>query len=764
MLKLTKNKIFYEILAFIILINILVLFNLNQFYIRAALGFIFLITIPGLLIMLMLKIREVGFWEYLVYVVGLSVSFIMFGGLAVNWILPLLNITDKPLSLYPILICFNIFLIAFWIIAWIRNKDLKPFEINMPKLDWTNRIFFIVPMLLPVLSILGAFLLNNRGPNYLTMIMLGGIAVYVFMMVLFRKKLNPNIYPWALYWISLALLLMFSLRSWYVSGWDISQEYYVFNLTMENSFWSMDYFRDAYNACLSLNILPKILISFSSIFNQMVFKILFQILFSFVPVILFLFFNIFYKKILSFLASFFLISTPNYMMEMPILARQEIAILFFSLILLVLFKNNFSRNKKILIICFSFSMIVSHYSTSYIALGILLFTFLISQIYIRSQQFNAKNSNKEKILGSSKLNLTGTLLFVIFIFAFLWYSQTTFLTGGLMNVLSDSIINIKDIFNEDLKQPGSSLINQFTLFSEQISPTNLLANYTLTKDLEYANKSYLSLYPEEITSKYPPKTSYPKVLPLKIDYSIFKSINLIGEILKKLIKLLILLSPISLIFLKVKSSLMKTEYLSISFGAATIIGLIITLPILSIKYPLGRLYLQALIILAVATIFCCLKVFWFIKSEPGRIKIVFLIFIAYFLFSTGFIQEITGGTQGNLNLNNFLESTMPLYVHNSEVKSAEWLSQNYDSSNFIYVDQFSSRKIFAFGGIYFHFEGMMPSLIDKNSYVYSSYTNIVEKKSATAHKMTALTYSFPEEFLNENKNNIYSTGESKILK
>jgi len=176
--KLTRNNLFIGLLLFTAIVDILVHFNLNFLYIRQILGFLFLVLVPGLLIMLCFKIRSIGFWEYLVYTVGLSVAFIMFAGLAVNWTLPLLNITDQPLSLYPILVCFNIFLIALGITAWYRNKDLEH-EFTTPKLDTINNIFFITPMLFPVLAILGAFLLNNHGPNFLTMIMLGGIAVYV---------------------------------------------------------------------------------------------------------------------------------------------------------------------------------------------------------------------------------------------------------------------------------------------------------------------------------------------------------------------------------------------------------------------------------------------------------------------------------------------------------------------------------------------------------------------------------------------------------
>ena len=131
---LTRGWLFLGILVFMILINILVGFNINFLYLRQILGFLFLILIPGLLIMLCFKIRTVKFWEYLVYTVGLSIAFIMFAGLVVNWTLPALNITDKPLSLWPILICFNIFLIILGIIAWNRNKGLEH-EFTTPKLS-----------------------------------------------------------------------------------------------------------------------------------------------------------------------------------------------------------------------------------------------------------------------------------------------------------------------------------------------------------------------------------------------------------------------------------------------------------------------------------------------------------------------------------------------------------------------------------------------------------------------------------------------------
>ncbi|GAH34936.1 unnamed protein product, partial [marine sediment metagenome] len=81
-MNLTRNKIFSGILILWLITSILVLLNIQFLYFRAIFSFIFLTIIPGLLIMLMLKIRKIGFWEYFVYSIGLSVTFLMFGGIA----------------------------------------------------------------------------------------------------------------------------------------------------------------------------------------------------------------------------------------------------------------------------------------------------------------------------------------------------------------------------------------------------------------------------------------------------------------------------------------------------------------------------------------------------------------------------------------------------------------------------------------------------------------------------------------------------------
>src|SRR3989344_3346967 len=454
---LTRTNLFVTLLLFLLVVDILVGLDIKIIYLRQILGFLFLVFVPGIVIMLILKIREVGFWEYLVYTVGLSISFIMFAGLAVNWILPWLKITDRPLSLWPILISFNIILLVMGYFAYKKNADLKPLDITHPKLDTINKIFFIAPMIFPPLSILGAFLLNNHGTNLLTMIMLGGIAVYVLLITIFRKKLNENVWPWALWLIGSSLLLSGWMRSWYVSGPDISLEYWVFQLTKEISYWNLSNFRDAYNSMLSLTILPTILSHFIYTNDQFIFKLFTQIYTSIIPIVIYLISRKILNKPLSFLSSLIYLFLPDSLNWYSIPVRQGVAFLFFSILILILFTKTIKiKSKTELFLISGISMVVSHYSTTYIGLIIIiLYSLAIYPLYTK-----LSNKTKSRIFSkkaSEIIQLIGVIsIILIFIFGVFWYNQVTPISGGLISFTSKSVSNLKNMFNEDTRQAGAS--------------------------------------------------------------------------------------------------------------------------------------------------------------------------------------------------------------------------------------------------------------------------------------------------------------------
>jgi len=769
-MRLTKSRIFFGILVFVLVVNLLTLFNIDQFYFRAIFSFVFLITVPGLLLMLMLKIREINPWEYLVYTIGLSIAFLMFGGLFVNWVLPSIGI-DKPLLLMPLLISFDIFLMIFLFIAYKRNKEIY-LEIHPPKLSNLNKFFFIILLIFPTLSILGAITLNNGGPNYLMIIMIAGIALYVLMVVLYRNKLNKNIYPFSILIITISLLLAVSLRSWYASGWDIFQEYYVFQLTRESFIWNMSSYPDAYNACLSITILPTVLSSFLKINDQYIYKVLFQLIFAFISVGVFLFLRRFARDIIAFIASFFFISQLGFFASLPKEVRQEIALLFFALTLLILFNKNINAMaKNILFLAFGFSMIVSHYTTSYITLAFFIFTYLLCFIFRKteSKKFFSKIyerlnlTKKGSRLGKRKQYLSVILIIALIIFSFIWYAQVTKISTDLINLAQKTIQNMGKTFSSEMREKGLSFNSQWNIFYKQEDETPRLKDYIKDIKLEYENKQYMSLYPPEKYGDYSPKLIDSENVPPKINVSIVSNIYVFMEIIKKIMKVFLIVGIFYLFFFQLKKRKIDFEYIFLCLiGFFGILAMLI-IPYVTLEYSLERFYQQTLIFISLLAVSGSSVIFKFLK-EKYRILIVLIIILFYYLFFSGFIPQIIGGSDASLWLNNYGESYDVHYSHRTEVISAKWLQSNWDNKNLVYADRLAAWRLLAFGKFTLVFDDVLPTTIDRNSYVYLRYSNVVKNQNYKRYKNKGLTFNYPIEFLNQNKNLIYSNGESKIFK
>ncbi len=311
-----------------------------------------------------------------------------FGGLLLNVILPLFNI-KTPLSYNNVFYSFNISLLLLFILAWLRTKQLE-IKIALPKCSIIEKALYTLPVFFPILATLGAIVLNNGGSNILTLILLAAIAGYSLLLVLFRDKIVVDLYPYALFFIGLASLFTTSLRSWYITGHDIEREFYVFQLTNTHHIWNMAFYQDPYNACLSITILPTILTHLLSIQDMYVYKVIFQILFATSPLVVFFVLRNYTKPILAFLSAFFFISFPTFFNDMAMLNRQEIGFIFFGLVLYTMLLSELSLSRrKILFIIFGFSTIVSHYSTNFVLLALVVFVYALTLIILLPRVTNS---------------------------------------------------------------------------------------------------------------------------------------------------------------------------------------------------------------------------------------------------------------------------------------------------------------------------------------------------------------------------------------
>ncbi len=751
-MKLTNTKLLLTSLGTTILFNAFVLYGFNPFFLGSIFSSIYLLSIPGFHIKKLLKIQNITYFESLIYIVGLSVSYLLLIGITINS-LSLLQVTSRPLTLINSLIIFNASMIILFLISQFKNN--KP--INLPHFHTTSYLhlfFYLIPFLFPLLSIGGVQILNNQGTNILTMILLGSIASYVLLAAFFMKKLNEFHFELPIYLIGIALLFMFSLRSSDIIGWDIYQEYKVFLLTQSNQLWSMKNYQDAYNACLSITILPTIFHYFTKIYNPYIFKILYQAIFALVPVTIYSFAKKFTTPFIAFLSVFFFMSTVNFSLEMPALVRQEIAFLFFGLLLSVLLnKELLGFQKRILFILFSFSVVLSHYSTAYILIGLFGFGSIGLLIYKR---FFHKSHNYS--LRDFDLEPVPVVIFILF--SFFWLGIITKTSSNFIYTITNTLNNINDRNRQTF---NTSLIDQLLLAPRGENEQELL-RITLneaSKEYKYSNFIY---YPSETFASYRPAITHTDMLPLHVSKNTSNFISIIGSTLLKIIKASIFVGFIGVIIL-FRKKFFPAEYGILSIGFAIALIILTCVPAISFFYPIGRLDQQALFLIGLPTI---LSLSWLLRFIPiwSRYILITILFVTYFLYSTTFIPQLVGGNSPEIFLNNSGRYYNEIYLHAGEVRSIQWLYANNENHAPVFADLGSSEKIKVFSGETYPnvYTRVVPSLIDKNAYVYSNYANTLHNIGIIDIKVERMEYNFPSEFLNNNKNLIYSNGSSRIFK
>lgn len=404
------NQFPLVILLFQVLTDILIIFNVS--IARQILVFIYLTFIPGLIILKLLKVKELDELETFFLSLGLSISFLMFTGLIVNEAYLLLNLSS-PLSPAPMLVAFNIFSICGALIIIRRNNDRELINVK----NFRQIIFSVFLSSLPILSIIGAMWVNIFRDNAFLLLLIVAIAAVFILGLISRRFQSLNLYTLSILMIGLSLLYHTSLISNYIIalGSDVPVEYSVFKITETNAKWSHIFLLPEHlgygrlNSMLSVTILPTIYSKLLNAGPTWIYKILYPTLFSFVPLILFKLWQRNFGSKKAFVAIFLLMAQNTFYTEIAVLNRQMIGELFFALILFIIVKNGLKKFQKMLFfVIFSFALIVSHYAIAEILLFFLTLVLICLFLIKRSAG-----------------NITLTMVVLFSVMMFVWYIFTS---------------------------------------------------------------------------------------------------------------------------------------------------------------------------------------------------------------------------------------------------------------------------------------------------------------------------------------------------
>ena len=698
---------FAFIIAILLLTDLSILLNIP--FLRQIFGFLFLTILPGLLILQILKLNKIGFTERIVLLVGLSISFLLLFGLLINNLLLSLGY-ETPLATISVLMSCNIVFIVLAILGYKTKTFEKSFTKNcLPNLSLSTseKAFLIVPVLFPALSIVGTYLMKTADNNIVLMFLLFLIPIYVASVCFFNQKFSKRLYPVVIFLISVSLLLIFMLRFPHICGHDVHAEYYLFQITLNNLHWSIVE-HILYEACLCISLLPTI---FQTIMNvnaqEYLFKGVYVSICSFTPLAIYVISKKYVGELYAFLTSFFFISQLSFL-NVAAITRTNVAIFFVALAVMVFFNDKIDPLKRrTLFIVFMLSVVVSHYSTTYLFFFIMLVAFVGVEILSKKYTF--------------KKLISLTLVILFFAFIFFWYSQVTETAFNVgVGFVEETLINLNRFFIEESRAP------QFkALFAKELAyPILSRANWVVT----WCTFILIGIGVLTMLRRYKEMVSMSNTKHKKPD------------------------------FLKTK---FEMEYLVMALACAGLLVTMVALPFVSIGYGIQRLYSLGIIILSVCFVIGGIVLAKYTKIKPYLI--ILLILIPYSMFVTGAMYQICGAPIAH-TLNSAGKGYDIEYLHDSESCAAKWLEKNAEEDSRINTaDYHGTRKLKSQCKIpprrYSHYYFFNHRKIE--GYIYLSYNNVVNGKLAEMDELYNMS-EYSDAFIDKNK--IYNNGGSEVWK
>ena len=146
-----------------------------------------------------------------------------------------------------------------------------------------------------------------------------------------------------------------------------------------------------------------------------------------------------------------------------------------------------------------------------------------------------------------------------------------------------------------------------------------------------------------------------------------------------------------------------------------------------------------------------------------------LLAMLFFVCSTGLVAAATGGYLAQLHLHNKGLYYDGYYIHRGEVEAIEWLGARIKDSDAtlqsgVEADRFAVFKLMTVEGIKQADSGVYPGVVERDALVYLGYTNIKKGAVYALHNNEGIIYTYPMEFLEDNKGRVYDNGSARIYR
>jgi uncharacterized membrane protein len=707
---------------------------LNRLWAAQVLLVPLVLIVPGVILLRALRIPGRVVSSFPVYIPCASIVVLFGSGLAVDIVGPLVGVA-APLRAGPLLVGLDVACLAL-----LAASVNAPSNVAIPWRALSRPARLAWPLVLPLVAAAGALRLNSGHGDGIALIALSACIVMLSTTVMFCQRLDNTLLAVILYAAGLAILWSYSLRSGLVNGFDIATEYHDLQQTVLTGSWHIAHPGDAYGAMLSVTVMPAELHALSGIPDLLVLKIVYPAIYALFPVAIFGLARAILSRPWAFVAAAFTMGQSAFT-EIAGVARQEIAlVIFVALIAAMLDARIQRRSQWALVALLGLAMVVSHYSTTYVAITVI-------GVALPLQWLASWFREIPRVTGA-----VAVLFFTILGGAIIWYGPVTHSAASHLGQLVHTV----EAQGPDLlpnRVSGESWVSAYLNGNTETSiEASRYAQLIHTYDAIY--RPYITPLPDAGLPQYALRNS--AAVP------VYGALSGVSVLVSELVNVLCAIGAL-LMVLRRKASVTARKVGVVALGAVLLLAVLRFSGTLAVEYGQERAQLQALVLLSISL---C----WTLQGLAGvgrrRRRLALLAATAACVAvvsvnTTYLVGAVVGGGTSD-SLANRGEDFERFYMTAPELASAQWLGNAVGPGDLVYADRYAQLPVVAMTGIT-PIVDVTPLTLNQHAWVYASMSNVIDRRARALYNENSVSYVFPAGFLDANYDIVYTNGSSEVF-